>query len=59
MLQTESLNQDLTLNTLKGLYRDKGLSVNEKNLNFNTKFGKYNLLAKLIPDTNNNYSGRY
>lgn len=50
-------NQDLTFETLKNLYINHGLTINqesfEKNLGFYTYDGKYNKLAELLADKNN------
>ncbi len=53
---TESDNQDLTFETIKNLYFNHGLTVNDKtflkNLGFYTADGKYNVLAQLMSDHN-------
>ena len=52
----ESINQDLTFNTLKYYYVKNGLTINEDNFyrNANLKInGKFNMLAELLADENN------
>ena len=50
-----SPKQDLTFNTLKQLYKDKNLIIDDGNFELNTKLksnDKYNLQAKLLADEN-------
>lgn len=52
----ESINQELTFNTLKFYYVNNGLTINEDNFykNANLKVnGKFNMLAELLADENN------
>ena len=52
----ESINQDLTFNTLKYYYIKNGLTINDDNFyrNANLKAnGKFNMLAELLADENN------
>ena len=57
MENVESINQSLTFEQLKGLYRQKGLTVNDDNFLLNTglltKKGTFNYLADILSDNNN------
>ena len=57
MENVEALNQSLSFNSLKSLFRNKGLTVNDKtfaqNAGLLTKKGSYNYLAELLADSNN------
>ena len=56
MESMESINQDLTFEQLKGLYRANNLTVNdntfEKNVGLLTKKGTFNYLGELLADDN-------
>lgn len=52
----ESINQNLTFNTLRYFYISKGLTINEKNFYNNAGLlvnEKFNMLAELLSDENN------
>ena len=52
----ESINQELTFNTLKYYYVRNGLTINEENFYRNAGLkvnGRFNLLAELLADDNN------
>jgi ATP-dependent DNA helicase RecG len=52
----ESLNQELTFNTLKYFFIKNGLTINEENFYRNAGLkinGKFNMLAELLADENN------
>lgn len=59
IVETESMNQDLSFTQLKQLYISKGLSINnktfKKNLGLINKDTRYNDLADMLSD-NNDYS---
>jgi len=57
MENLESINQQLSFEQLKGLYRSHNFTVNESNFLANTglltKRGSYNYLAEILSDNNN------
>lgn len=57
MENVEAINQYLTFEQLKGLFRAKGLTVNDDNFLLNTglltKKGTFNYLADILSDNNN------
>jgi len=57
MENVEAINQSLTFEQLKGLYREKGLTVNDDTFVLNagllTKKGTFNYLGDILSDNNN------